>query len=194
MTKYRTLPRSIRRKRLHSRSLPSCFQIPYLQFPFIFKFFHTCPTGFLKFPRLCVGDDAHIVPANKTVFTETFGEFDGALWVDVGIDPTALLTFSRKSGILYHINRLVKSCAFGVAKPRKLERRIKQIRHNDHWEAAVRAREKSVSRVFKYKACFRRLLPQRAHGELKNLRVGLAFAHLIAANNRSKDSSARPRS
>ena len=63
------------------------FQIPYLQFPFIFKFFHTCPTGFLKFPRLCVGDDAHIVLANKTVFTETFGEFDGALWVDVGIDP-----------------------------------------------------------------------------------------------------------
>ena len=38
-------------------------------------------------PQFCVGDDAHIVPANKTVFTETFGEFDGALWVDVGLDP-----------------------------------------------------------------------------------------------------------
>ena len=70
-----------------SGTLFPVFQIPYLQFPFIFKFFHTYPTGFLKFPRLCVGDDAHIVPANKTVFIETFGELDGALWVDVGIDP-----------------------------------------------------------------------------------------------------------
>ena len=40
---------------------------------------------------LSVGDDAHIVPANKTVFTETFGEFDGAQRVDVGIDPYALI-------------------------------------------------------------------------------------------------------
>ena len=34
-----------------------------------------------------VGDDAHIVPAERTVFMEVSGAFDGAHWVDVGIAP-----------------------------------------------------------------------------------------------------------
>ena len=38
-------------------------------------------------PQLCVGDDAHIVPANMTDFSKIFGEFVGAQWGDVGIAP-----------------------------------------------------------------------------------------------------------
>ena len=38
-----------------------------------------------------VGDDAHIVPANQSDFMEIFDEFDGAQWVDVGINPYALV-------------------------------------------------------------------------------------------------------
>ena len=38
-------------------------------------------------PQFCVGDDAHIVPANMTDFSKIFGEFVGAQWGDVGIDP-----------------------------------------------------------------------------------------------------------
>ena len=34
-----------------------------------------------------VGDDAHIVPADETILTKIFGEFEIAQWVDVGIDP-----------------------------------------------------------------------------------------------------------
>ena len=34
----------------------------------------------------CVGGDARIAPAGKSVFTEIFGELHGS-WVDVGIDP-----------------------------------------------------------------------------------------------------------
>ena len=29
-------------------------------------------------PQFCVGDDAHIVPANMTDFSKIFGEFVGA--------------------------------------------------------------------------------------------------------------------
>ena len=36
-----------------------------------------------------VRGDAHIAPAEKSGFTEIFGEFDGAQRVDVGIDPYA---------------------------------------------------------------------------------------------------------
>ena len=38
-----------------------------------------------------VRGDAHIAPAEKSGFTEIFGEFDGAQRVDVGIDPYAYL-------------------------------------------------------------------------------------------------------
>ena len=38
-------------------------------------------------PQFCVGDDAHIVPANMTDFSKIFGEFVGAQWGDVGIAP-----------------------------------------------------------------------------------------------------------
>ena len=38
---------------------------------------------------LSVGDDAHIVPADETILTKIFGEFEIAQWVDVGIDPYA---------------------------------------------------------------------------------------------------------
>ena len=41
-------------------------------------------------PKFCVGDDAHIVPANMTDFSKIFGEFVGAQWGDVGIAPTNL--------------------------------------------------------------------------------------------------------
>ena len=37
--------------------------------------------------RQRVGGDAHIAPANRTVFTESFGKSVIAQWVDVGIDP-----------------------------------------------------------------------------------------------------------
>ena len=40
-------------------------------------------------PQFCVGDDAHIVPANMTDFSKIFGEFVGAQWGDVGIAPYA---------------------------------------------------------------------------------------------------------
>ena len=43
-----------------------------------------------------VGVDAHIDPANGTVFTAIFGEFDGAQWGDVGIAPYANLEDFRK--------------------------------------------------------------------------------------------------
>ena len=37
--------------------------------------------------RQRVGGDAHIAPANRTVFTESFGKSVIAQWVDVGIGP-----------------------------------------------------------------------------------------------------------
>ncbi len=44
----------------------------------------------MKNTGICVGDDAHIVPAEYTGFTKIPGEFAGSQWVDVGIDPYAL--------------------------------------------------------------------------------------------------------
>jgi len=43
----------------------------------------------LHFSGKLVGDDAHIVPADETILTKIFGEFEIAQWVDVGIDPYA---------------------------------------------------------------------------------------------------------
>ena len=40
-------------------------------------------------PQFCVGDDAHIVPAESTDFMKNFGESAGSQWVDAGIDPYA---------------------------------------------------------------------------------------------------------
>ena len=39
--------------------------------------------------HMIVGADAHIGPADRTVFTAIFGESDGFQWGDVGIDPYA---------------------------------------------------------------------------------------------------------
>lgn len=44
-----------------------------------------------------VRGDAHIAPAEKSGFTEIFGEFDGAQRVDVGIDPYADLEDPAKN-------------------------------------------------------------------------------------------------
>ncbi|MEI3078269.1 MAG: hypothetical protein V8T00_02810 [Oscillospiraceae bacterium] len=50
----------------------------------------------------CVGDDAHIVPANQSDFMETFDEFDGVQWVDVGINPYAsVLKIPSENGELW---------------------------------------------------------------------------------------------
>ena len=50
----------------------------------------------------CVGDDAHIVPTNQSDFIETFDEFDGAQWVDVGINPYAsVLKIPSENGELW---------------------------------------------------------------------------------------------
>jgi len=43
----------------------------------------------LHFSGKLLGDDAHIVPADETILTKIFGEFEIAQWVDVGIDPYA---------------------------------------------------------------------------------------------------------
>ena len=48
---------------------------------------------FLHFSGKLVGDDAHIVPADETILTKIFGEFEIAQWVDVGIDPYAFGKF-----------------------------------------------------------------------------------------------------
>ena len=43
----------------------------------------------LHFSGKLVGDNAHIVPADETILTKIFGEFEIAQWVDVDIDPYA---------------------------------------------------------------------------------------------------------
>ena len=49
-----------------------------------------------------VGDDAYIVPINQSDFMETFDEFDGAQWVDVGINPYAsVLKIPSENGELW---------------------------------------------------------------------------------------------
>ena len=49
-----------------------------------------------------VGVDAHIDPANKTDFTQLQCEFDGAQWVDVGINPYAsVLKIPSENGELW---------------------------------------------------------------------------------------------
>ena len=42
---------------------------------------------FYSFSGMFVGVDAHIDPAERTVFTEISGEFATSQWGDVGIDP-----------------------------------------------------------------------------------------------------------
>ena len=44
---------------------------------------------FLEISRLCVGADAHIGPADCTVFQKIFGEFVDVKWGGVGIAPYA---------------------------------------------------------------------------------------------------------
>ena len=45
------------------------------------------PTVFLKFFRLCVGDDAHIVPLGTIEFALELRKIGFICRVDVGIDP-----------------------------------------------------------------------------------------------------------
>ena len=47
------------------------------------------PTVFLKFFRLCVGDDAHIVPLGTIEFALELRKIGFICRVDVGIDPYA---------------------------------------------------------------------------------------------------------
>ena len=44
---------------------------------------------FYSFSGMFVGVDAHIDPAERTVFTEISGEFAASQWGDVGISPYA---------------------------------------------------------------------------------------------------------
>ena len=45
------------------------------------------PSGISENPKICVGVDAHIDPAVRTIFTEIFGEFETSLGAMCSIAP-----------------------------------------------------------------------------------------------------------